>query len=125
MIKQQVMVLALTSSLVVLQGCVTTSEDIFGDDMTPMKEVYEQKVFGDGLNIRQQIARDIRDNSVHVNAKLHRHKKAFPKLPNPELIMHVFPHITPNGTAVPGYTTAFDLYEKNHYALPGEVYGWK
>ena len=90
-----------------------------------MKEVYQNKAYGDGLDIRQQIARDIRDNSVHVNAKLHKHKKAFPKLPNPELIMHVFPHITRNGTAVPAYTTAFDLYEKNHYALPGEIVGWE
>ena len=45
----------------------------------------------------------------------------FPRLPNPTLIMYIFPHLSAEGTPVPGYSTMFPLYEKPHYALPGEI----
>jgi len=47
----------------------------------------------------------------------------FPKLPNPALVMYVFPHLTASGQPVPGYATSFTLYEKTEYALPGESEG--
>jgi conjugative transfer region lipoprotein (TIGR03751 family) len=46
----------------------------------------------------------------------------FPRLPNPTLVMYVFPHLAGESQApVPGYTTAFPMYEQVEYALPGEV----
>ena len=46
----------------------------------------------------------------------------FPRLPNPTLVMYVFPHLAgESGAPVPGYTTAFPMYEQVEYALPGEV----
>ena len=45
----------------------------------------------------------------------------FPRLPNPTIIMYVFPHLSLEDTPVPGYSTMFQLYERTHYALPGEV----
>lgn len=45
----------------------------------------------------------------------------FPLLPNPILIMYVFPHLSRSGAPIPGYSTAFPLYDKPHYALPGEL----
>ena len=47
----------------------------------------------------------------------------FPRLPNPALVMYVFPHLTGTGQPVPGYATAFSMYEKDAYALPGESEG--
>lgn len=45
----------------------------------------------------------------------------FPQLPNPQVVMYVHPHLNNSDEApVPGYSTAFSLYEKNYYALPGE-----
>jgi len=44
----------------------------------------------------------------------------FPRLPNPDLCMYVFPHITVEDATVPGYTSCFPMFDKNHYALPGE-----
>ena len=36
--------------------------------------------------------------------------------------MYVFPHLAGETRApVPGYTTAFPMYEQVEYALPGEV----
>lgn len=45
----------------------------------------------------------------------------FPLLPNPQLIMYVDPHLSKKGHPVPGYSVPFRLYEKDEYALPGEV----
>lgn len=49
----------------------------------------------------------------------------FKVLPNPNIAAYIFPHMSHySGTdvPVPGYTTTFFLYEKNHYAMPGEEY---
>ncbi|MCY3769891.1 MAG: TIGR03751 family conjugal transfer lipoprotein [Gammaproteobacteria bacterium] len=46
----------------------------------------------------------------------------FPELPNPRLALYVFPHLTAGGAPIPGYTTAFYLYDHQRiFALPGEV----
>ena len=46
----------------------------------------------------------------------------FKRLPNPDLVMYVFPHLSgAEGSPIPGYTTAFPFYDTVHYALPGEV----
>ncbi len=46
----------------------------------------------------------------------------FPLLPNPWMTVYVFPHLSREGVAVPGYSTAFPLYEVDQPALPGEGY---
>lgn len=45
----------------------------------------------------------------------------FPQIPNPTLVMYVYPYIARSGVPVPGYSTAFPLFEQPHYALPGET----
>jgi conjugative transfer region lipoprotein (TIGR03751 family) len=45
----------------------------------------------------------------------------FPRLPNPDLCMYVYPHLSGEGSTVPGYTSCFPLYKQNQYALPGET----
>jgi len=46
----------------------------------------------------------------------------FPRLPNPTIVMYIFPHLSLEGSPVPGYSTIFPLYEKVEYALPGEIF---
>ncbi|MYE82162.1 MAG: TIGR03751 family conjugal transfer lipoprotein [Gammaproteobacteria bacterium] len=46
----------------------------------------------------------------------------FPRLPNPDVYIHVLPHLaTEERVPVPGYTTAVPLYERVEYALPREL----
>ena len=48
----------------------------------------------------------------------------FPRLPNPTLVMYIFPHLSgEERSPVPGYVTTFPFYERVEYALPGEVSG--
>ena len=48
----------------------------------------------------------------------------FPRLPNPTLVMYIFPHLSgEERSPVPGYVTTFPFYERVEYALPDEVPG--
>jgi conjugative transfer region lipoprotein (TIGR03751 family) len=44
----------------------------------------------------------------------------FKRVPNPSLTLFVYPHLK-SDMPIPGYSTGLSLYEKNHYALPGET----
>lgn len=46
----------------------------------------------------------------------------FRKLPNPELALFVYPHLAGNAEVpIPGYSTVFNAYDRDHYALPQET----
>ena len=49
-------------------------------------------------------------------------EQRFPRMPNPDLVMYVFPHLARGKYPVPGYFTAFPMYERVEYLLPGEGY---
>jgi conjugative transfer region lipoprotein (TIGR03751 family) len=49
-------------------------------------------------------------------------EQVFPLLPNPQLVLFVFPHLSAEGAPVPGYSTAFPMYAVDQYAMPGELY---
>lgn len=45
----------------------------------------------------------------------------FKRLPNPDLVMYVFPHLAGSDPVpVPGYSTIFPFYQHVQYAMPGE-----
>jgi conjugative transfer region lipoprotein (TIGR03751 family) len=48
-------------------------------------------------------------------------RQRFARLPNPDLVMVVFPHLSAGQYPVPGYVTVFPMYTRTEYALPGEV----
>ena len=45
----------------------------------------------------------------------------FPRLPNPDLCMYIYPHLSSEQATIPGYSSCFSLYNQNQYALPGEM----
>jgi conjugative transfer region lipoprotein (TIGR03751 family) len=47
-------------------------------------------------------------------------QQIFPRLPNPDMVMYVYPHLADGNTPVPGYSTVFPFYSQVQYALPGE-----
>lgn len=48
-------------------------------------------------------------------------RNIFKRLPNPDLVMYVFPHLAGQRTVpVPGYSTVFSFYRQTPYAMPGE-----
>lgn len=49
-------------------------------------------------------------------------RNRFSRVPNPDFVMVVFPHLSRGKYPVPGYVTVFPMYEQaDLYALPGEL----
>lgn len=58
----------------------------------------------------------------YTRSSLNEINQLFPKHRNPQITIYVHPHLTTQDNApVPGYTTAFNLYRSDEYALPSEV----
>ncbi len=128
---QNPLILISALGLISLAGCASTKEAVLPQDGPSMKAIYEGHIqemnAQDPLTIRQELGdRSIlsgdsvlegytRDAANEIDA-------IFPRLPNPTLVMYVFPHLAgEESVPVPGYATAFPMYERTEYALPGEV----
>ena len=123
--------LGLTS--LVLAGCASTKDAVLPQDGPSMKAIYEGHVQEMNARDPQVIRRELGDRPILTGeAALQGYTRdafneidvLFPRLPNPTLVMYVFPHLAGESHApVPGYATAFPMYEQVEYALPGEVPG--
>ncbi len=133
----------LISLLLALSGCATTKEDVFPKNMKPMSEVYDDhfaklRTRGlEGARVRLQdegsaalketaggseLPKGAHPQLAGYTREAHNEIEAlFPVLPNPQLVLYVYPHLGKDGAPVPGYATAFPLYERVEYALPGEA----
>lgn len=66
------------------------------------------------------LANDRIDLTDYTRTSANEIEQLFPLLPNPQLVLYVYPHLSAKGRPIPGYTTAFRTYERDEYALPGE-----
>jgi len=126
-----ILISALGSISLVLGGCASTKEAVLPQDGPTMKAIYERHI--DEMNMRdpQVVRRELGNRPLMTGeADLQGYSRdafneidvLFPRLPNPTLVMYVFPHLSGDTHApVPGYATAFPMYEQVEYALPGEV----
>ncbi|KPW56323.1 Uncharacterized protein ALO80_02846, partial [Pseudomonas caricapapayae] len=63
----------------------------------------------------------LQDSAQYTRTAQNEIYSQFKRLPNPDLVMYVFPHLAGSDPApVPGYTTVFPLYQRVQYAMPGE-----
>lgn len=115
----------------VLSGCASTKDAVLPQDGPPMKAIYGQHIqklgARDPLALRHELGnRPIVDGDGSLygyTREAHNEiDTTFPRLPNPSLVMYVFPHLAGDEQVpVPGYVTTFSMYERVEYALPGEV----
>ena len=126
---KQVTVLLSISLLV--GGCASTKEAVLPQDGPSMQAIYdahlEEMAAHDPLALRGELgSRQLGTGSVSLEGytrdAFNEIETIFPRLPNPTLVMYVFPHLaTEERVPVPGYATTFPMYERIEYALPGEV----
>jgi len=117
----------------VLAGCASTKDSVLPQDGPSMKTIYEGHVSEMNARDPQTLRHELGNRPILTGqAALHGYTRdafneidvLFPRLPNPTLVMYVFPHLAGETQApVPGYATAFPMYEQVEYALPGEVPG--
>ena len=128
---QNPLILISALGLISLAGCASTKEAVLPQDGPSMKDIYQGHIqemnAQDPLLIRQELGnRPILtgDTALHGYTRdaANEIDAIFPRLPNPTLVMYVFPHLAgEESVPVPGYATAFPMYERTEYALPGEV----
>ena len=79
--------------------------------------------FGNGVQadyLGMPLTEGYAPNSAYSLAHVNELRRDFRKVPNPEIVAYVFPHISDGELPVPGYFTMFHLYERDHYALEQE-----
>ena len=122
-----------------LGGCATSKEKLLPHGDSTMLDIWHQETGGRGaggqaarqlLDARQSLRRPLTEADVQAtptaNAAYTRTAsteiyRQFRRLPNPDLVMYVFPHLAgTDPVPVPGYTTVFPLYQRVQYAMPGE-----
>ena len=122
---------ALSLISLVLAGCASTKDAVLPQDGPSMQAIYEGHVHAMAAHDPQVIRGELGHRPVvtgeaalqgYTREAFNEIDVLFPRLPNPTLVMYVFPHLADQARApVPGYTTAFPMYEQVEYALPGEV----
>ena len=123
--------LALSLISLGLASCASTKETVLPQDGPSMKTIYEEHIVEMNARDPQVIRGELGNRPILTgDAALQGYTRdafneidvLFPRLPNPTLVMYVFPHLAGDMQApVPGYATAFPLYEQVEYALPGEI----
>jgi conjugative transfer region lipoprotein, TIGR03751 family len=123
------MILSVSS---MLTGCSTSQRDLLPTSDSTMKDIWN-KGAGDNSNIsayRLSNGRLIdapnyvsaREQQMYTRTAENEAQNLFPRLPNPDLVMYVYPHLTDSAEQmpVPGYSSVIPFYGRVQYAQPGE-----
>ena len=129
-------VASLFLTITALSGCATSKDELLPHRQATMLDVWTQHV-GAGLqrpaqqllDARQALRRPLTGldaepalagDSYTRSAQLEI-ENLFRRLPNPDLVMYVFPHLSGSEQIpIPGYSTVFPMHDRVHYAMPGE-----
>ena len=108
-------------SFTLLTGC--SSQKLIPDTGDEILNVYKNHVGSTDIvpKMFRQLRNDRRDLTGYTREANNEINQQFPRLPNPELSLYVFPHLSRKGHPIPGYSSAYLMYEKDEYALPGEL----
>ncbi|MCK4708437.1 MAG: TIGR03751 family conjugal transfer lipoprotein [Gammaproteobacteria bacterium] len=115
------LLLAILISLSLLTGC--SRQKLIPDTGDEILNVYKNHVGSTDIapKMFRQLRNDRRDLTGYTRDANNEISQQFPRLPNPELSLYVFPHFSRKGHPVPGYSSAFLMYERDEYAMPGEL----
>ncbi|MCP5443695.1 MAG: TIGR03751 family conjugal transfer lipoprotein [Chromatiaceae bacterium] len=115
----------------VVGGCASTKEAVLPQDGPSMKAIYDAHLEEMGAQDPQALKGELGNRPLafgdaplegYTRDAYNEIETMFPRLPNPTLVMYVFPHLaTEERVPVPGYATTFPMYERVEYALPGEI----
>ena len=138
-IDRQARALALPLTLVwLLGGCASSKDDLLPHGRHDMLDIWHRETGGGSgplagrrlLDARQSLCRPLTEADVkaapglaatYTRTAANEIHRQFHRLPNPDLVMYVFPHLAGSDPVpVPGYSTVFPLYRRAPYALPGE-----
>jgi conjugative transfer region lipoprotein, TIGR03751 family len=130
-----------------ISGCATSAEDMLTHGDQTMMDIWHIGTAGSDssgqtnqqsnrqssrqlLDARQALRRPLTHTDIqnspaiqanYTSTAYNEIERQFQRLPNPDMLMYVFPHLAGSDPVpVPGYTTVFPLYQRIQYAMPGE-----
>ncbi|UII69685.1 TIGR03751 family conjugal transfer lipoprotein [Pseudomonas sp. HN11] len=116
----------------VLAGCSTHKDTLLPHGEQTMLDIWNgagsQGTQQQLLEARQQLRRPLAEvvfsapiQEPYTRTAANEIRNLFPRLPNPDLVLYVYPHLSGTEQApIPGYSTVFPFYQRVQYALPGE-----
>ena len=136
-IKTPVLRVFLVLLATMLAGCSTTKDAMLAHGDETMLDIWQMGTAGSGsqqsrqlMDARQQLRRPLssldietlpQEQSSYTRTAVNEIYNQFQRLPNPDMVMYVFPHLAgTDPVTVPGYSTVFPLYQRVQYAMPGE-----
>ncbi|HDT1002567.1 TIGR03751 family conjugal transfer lipoprotein [Klebsiella pneumoniae] len=115
---------------VLLSGCSTSKEEMLPAGDNTMLELWNGADGGGSTSRQSAAARDtlrrpLTGSETQADRSYSRTQESeitqqFPRLPNPDMVMYLYPHLADGNTPVPGYSTVFPFYSQTQYAMPGE-----
>jgi conjugative transfer region lipoprotein (TIGR03751 family) len=94
-----------------MTACSNMSGNVVPQNGPTMEDVY------DSVKAENKSRNDVNNKLVSLPVS----NRSFHKLPNPELKMYVYPHLSSKDEVpIPGYYTVFNAYYKDYYVLPNE-----
>jgi conjugative transfer region lipoprotein (TIGR03751 family) len=120
-----------------LTGCATSKDEILPPGDHTMLQLWNGEEGDNGSSGPAQTsvrARDtlrrpltvtesqatLRTDESYSRTQASEISQQFPRLPNPDMVMYLYPHLADGNTPVPGYSTVFSFYSRTQYAMPGE-----
>ena len=118
-----------------LTGCSSMMSSRMPSGSVSMAQTYNEAINGTGGSTGDSTLKQMRDKvqtlkrqspgySAYTRTQENDINSQFPQLPNPSIVMYVYPHQAGSGfnlTPVPGYSTVFPLYQHVYYAMPGKT----
>jgi len=130
----KMLVSAVYLGVLLLSGCSTTKEEMLPVGDHTMLDLWNGADNG-GSTVRQSAAardtlrRPLTDDEHQKGSQDERSysrsqeseiSQQFSRLPNPDMVMYLYPHLAGGNTPVPVYSTVFPFYSQTQYAMPGE-----
>ncbi|OCG64111.1 hypothetical protein A9G48_04080 [Gilliamella sp. wkB18] len=115
-------VLLTITAVTLLSGCSTSKDEMFPHSGETMNDIYNKKA-GNRFELRRETDDTTQSLEIitHTRTAEKEINNLFQRLPNPDLVMYIYPHLTGDGKLpVPGYSTVFCFYGEVQYAMPGE-----
>lgn len=120
--------ISISALLVFLAGCTSSKEEMLPHGDQTMMDIWNGKSATEHrvIEARQQLRRPLQEHEgesvdAYTRTAANEIRSQFPRLPNPDLVMYVYPHLAGGQQVpVPGYWTVFPFYQRVQYALPGE-----
>lgn len=123
--------LSLIGFAFLLSACSTSQKELLPTGNETMRDIWNKgssegqlQVYRDGNNRRIDPVSyvSVREQQSYTRTSENEIKNLFPQLPNPDLIMYVYPHLSASGEPmpIPGYSTVIPFYSRVQYAQPGE-----